>query len=127
MTPTKDKQIVYAQWLESCRQADIPAISTDTAARLMAILHEYGNNEEFTYNQKFLADKDYIQNKFGLREMCVPEPRFHALLKQYIKELQDYQQEHKDDVTDKAKPYKAMTPDWAPQLLKDRYNMKFIG
>lgn len=127
MTPTKDQQSVYAQWLESCRQADIPAISTDTAARLMAVLYEYGNNEGFTYNQKFLADKDYIQDKFGLREMCVPEPRFHALLKQYIKELQDYQQEHKDDVTDKSNPYKAMAPDWAPQLLKDRYNMKFIG
>lgn len=108
MTPTKDQQSVYAQWLESCRQADIPAISTDTAATLMAVLHEYGNNEGFTYNQKFLADKDYIQNKFGLREMCVPDPRFLVLLKQYIKELQDYQQEHKDDVTDKANPYKAI-------------------
>lgn len=43
MTPTKSQQSVYAQWLESCRQADIPAISTDTAARLMAVLHEYGN------------------------------------------------------------------------------------
>lgn len=93
----------------------------------MAVLHEYGNNEGFTYSQKFLADKDYIQDKFGLREMCVPEPRFHALLKQYIKELQDYQQEHKDDVTGKANPYKAMAPDWAPQLLKDRYDIKFIG
>ena len=127
MNKTKDQQSVYAQWLESCRQADISAISTDTAARLMAVLHEYGNNEGFTYNQKFLADKDYIQDKFGLREMCVPETRFHALLKRYIRELQDYQQEHTDDVTDKANPYKEMAPDWAPQLLKDRYNMKFIG
>lgn len=127
MNKTKDQQSVYAQWLESCRQADIPAISTDTAARLMAVLHEYGNNEGFTLSPKFLADKDYIQDKFGLREMCVPDPRFLVLLKQYIKDLQDYQQEHKDDVTDKANPYKAMAPDWAPQLLKDRYNMKFIG
>lgn len=127
MSKTKDQQSVYAQWLESCRQADIPAISTDTAARLMAVLYEYGNNEGFTYNQKFLADKDYIQDKFGLREMCVPEPRFHALLKQYIKELQDYQQEHKEDPKDEKHPYRNMAPDWAPQLLKDRYNMKFIG
>lgn len=43
----------YQQWNEACLQADIPAISTDTAARLMAVLHEYGNNEGFTYNQRF--------------------------------------------------------------------------
>ena len=49
---------IYRQWLQSCQQVNIPAISTDTAARLMAVLHEYGNNEGFTYNQKFLADKE---------------------------------------------------------------------
>ena len=43
MNKTKEQQSVYAQWLESCLNADIPAISTDTAARLMAVLHEYGN------------------------------------------------------------------------------------
>lgn len=117
----------YRQWLESCRQCEIPAISTDTAARLMAVLHEYGNNEGFTYNQKFLADKDYIQDRFGLREMCIPEPKFHDLLRQYIKELQEYQETHKNDTEDNAHPYRRLAPDWAPQLLKDRYNMKFIG
>lgn len=127
MTPTKDQQSVYAQWLESCRQADIPAISTDTAARLMAVLYEYGNNEGFVLNQKFLADKDYIQERFGLHGMGVVKPEFHRLLKGYIKELQDYQDAHKNDTTDKGNPYRAMAPDWAPQLLKDRYNMKFIG
>lgn len=85
----------YRKWLESCKQVNLPAITTDTAARLMAVLYEYGNNEGFTYNQKFLADKEYIQDKFGLREMNTPEPHFHALLKAYIKELQDYQKEHR--------------------------------
>ena len=118
---------IYAQWLDTCRQADIPAITTDTAARLMAVLHEYGNNEGFTFNQKFLADMEYIQKKFGLREMCVPEPRFHELLKVYIKELQDYQEAHRNDENDKQHPFRSIAPDWAPQLLKDRYGMKFIG
>jgi hypothetical protein len=117
----------YRKWLESCKQVNLPAITTDTAARLMAVLYEYGNNEGFTYNQKFLADKEYIQDKFGLREMNTPEPHFHALLKAYIKELQDYQKEHRNDTTDKQHPHRSMAPDWAPQLLKERYNMKFIG
>lgn len=117
----------YQKWLQSCRQAGIPAISTDTAARLMAVLYEYGNNEGFTCSQKFLADKDYIQDRFGLREMSTPEPKFHTLLRQYIEELQEYQQAHKNDERDDKHPYRSLAPDWAPQLLKERYNMKFIG
>lgn len=123
----KQEPNVYRQWLDSCKQIGIPAISTDTAARLMAVLYEYGNNEGFTYNQRFLADKDYIQDRFGLREMCTPEPLFHELLKEYIKELQDYQTEHKNDPKDDKHPYRSLAPDWAPQLLKNRYDMKFIG
>lgn len=115
---------IYKQWIESCKQAGIPAITTDTAARLMAVLYEYGNNEGFVFNQKFLADKDYIQKRFGLHEMGVVEPQFHRLLKGYIKELQDYQEAHKNDQRDMSGP---PAPDWAPKLLKDRYNMDFIG
>ncbi len=116
---------LYQQWLESCKQCDIPAISTDTAARLMAILYEYGNNEDFTYNRKFLADKEYIQDRFGLQGACVPDPHFHALLRQYVKELQDYYIGHKSK--DTMQDLEDLVPDWAPKLLKDRYNMKFIG
>lgn len=118
---------IYQQWMESCQQTDIPAISTDTAARLMAVLYEYGNNEGFTYNKRFRADMEYIQKRFGLHEMGVVEPKFHALLKDYIKELQEYQKVHKNDGYNKQHPYRALAPDWAPELLKERYNMKFIG
>lgn len=118
---------IYQQWNEACRQADIPAISTDTAARLMAVLYEYGNNEGFTYNQRFLADMEYIQKRFNLHEMGVVEPNFHALLKDYIKELQEYQKVHKNDGNDKQHPYRSLAPDWAPELLRERYNMNFIG
>lgn len=118
---------IYQQWLEACHQFDLPAISTDTAARIMAVLYEYGNNEGFTYSQRFLADKEYIQDRFGLRGTMTPEPEFHALLKGYIDELQEYQAAHKSDPKDDKHPYRSMAPDWAPQLLKERYNMNFIG
>jgi hypothetical protein len=118
---------IYRQWLDTCRQANIPAISTDTAARLMAVLHEYGNNEGFTYNKRFLADMDYIQKRFGLHEMGVVEPAFQVLLKEYIEELQEYQKAHKDDKCDNGHPYRSLAPDWAPELIKERYSMKFIG
>lgn len=130
MTPTDRPQQepnIYGQWLESCMQAGLSAISTDTAARLMAVLYEYGNNEGLTYSPRFLAEKDYIQDRFGLREMRTPDPHFHELLKKYIKELQDYQIEHKGESNDRDHPYRLLAPDWAPQLLKDRYGIKFIG
>ncbi len=106
----------------------IPAITTDTAARLMAVLYEYGNNEGFTYNQRFLADMEYIQNRFHIHgSEVVDNPEFVSLLKGYIKELQEYQKAHEFDECDKAHPYRSLAPDWAPELLKERYNMKFIG
>lgn len=118
---------LYQQWNETCRQAGIPALSTDTAARLMAVLYEYGNNEGFTYNQRFLADMEYIKKRFGLHEMGIIEPKFHASLKGYIKELQEYQDVHKNDDKDDKHPYRSLAPDWVPEMLKQRYNMKFIG
>lgn len=117
----------YKAWLRTCLSAGIPALSIDTSARIMAVLFEYGNNEGFTFNQKFLAEKDYIQDRFGLREMCVPDPSFAIALKGYIKELQEYYEEHKNDPRDAAHPYRSLAPDWAPKLLMDRYQMKFIG
>ena len=117
----------YKRWLKDCLSVGLPAISIDTSARIMAVLYEYGNNEGFTFNQKFLAEKDYIQDRFGLREMMVPDKDFVILLKQYIKELELYQKVHKNDQRDNEHPYRSIAPDWAPKLLKDRYNMKFIG
>lgn len=115
---------LYTQWLETCRHAGIPAISTDTAARLMAVLHEYGNNEAFTYNKKFLADMEYIKKRFHLYGTGIVPIEFSSLLKDYIKELQDYQQAHEKDACDETR---RIAPDWAPALLKERYNIKFIG
>lgn len=93
----------------------------------MAILLEYGNNEGFTYNPRFLADMDYIQKRFGLHEMGMVEPEFVNCLKKYVVELQEYQESHKGNEKDAAHPLSSIAPDWAPELLKARYNMKFIG
>ena len=45
-------------WNETCLNAGIPSISLDKAALTCAVLLEYGNNEAFTLNDKFLADID---------------------------------------------------------------------
>ena len=33
-------------WLEACEQVGIPAITTDTSARIMAIMYVHGGGEE---------------------------------------------------------------------------------
>lgn len=122
-----EKGGLYSQWVDACMQVGIPVITPDTAARLMAVVYEYGNNEYLTLSQKFLADVKYIQQRFHIHGCGIVDAEFRELLKGYVKELQDYQQEHEKDEADKAHSYRAIAPDWAPQLLKDRYNIKFIG
>ncbi len=117
----------YVKWLKTCLSAGLPAMSIDTAARIMAVLYEYGNNEGFTFNQRFIADKDYIQERFGLKAMKVPDPEFVSLRRHNVKELQEYQLKHRSAPADKEHPHRCLAPDWAPRLLKERYNMKFIG
>lgn len=118
---------LYSQWLDTCRLFEVPAISTDTAARIMAVLYEYGNNEGFTFNAKFLADKEYIEKRFHIYGTGVVDADFVMLLKGYIKELQDYQEAHKNDEYEGSNGFRPIAPDWAPRLLKERYNMDFIG
>lgn len=118
-----NNKLNYQQWLETCYYAGIPAITTDTCARIMAVLHEYGNNEGFTYNQKFIAEKEYIQLRFGIREMESPDTYFSNLLRMYVDELQSYQIDHRGEQCS-GNP---IAPEWVPDLLDKRYNMKFIG
>lgn len=51
----------------------------DKAARLMAILQVFGNNEGFTLSPKFKVDHNYIQDLYGIRGGETPDPDFiHA-------------------------------------------------
>ena len=117
---------IYHQWLESCRQCGIPAISTDTAARLMSVLLENGNNEAMTHDNKFLADVEYIQKRFHIEGGETPDKEFQILLKKYVKELKDFYEANKHLRFSKEKGLKAVVPEWAVKLFKDRYNMSLI-
>lgn len=44
------------------------------AARLMAIVQVFGNNEGFTLSPKFNADREYIQETYGLNGGGRPDP-----------------------------------------------------
>ena len=45
-------------WNDACLSAGLKSISTDNAARIMAVVYVHGNNEAFCFKHKFLADLD---------------------------------------------------------------------
>lgn len=83
---------LFKEWNEACLSTGIPAISTDTAARIFAVLYVHGNNEAFCLEPKFLADVDYIRKRFKILEAVTPTEdtfEFRGMLKSYIEELED--------------------------------------
>lgn len=100
-------------WNESCLNADIPAITTDTAARLMAVLMYHGNNEELTHNTKFMADCEYIQKKFHIFGGELVDSEFSSRLIEYSKELEEYEKSNGDN----------SKTQWAKDLFKDMYDI----
>ena len=104
-------------WLDACKAVGIPAITTDTSARIMAIVYVHGGGEEeMVLNQKFVNDVQYIQDRFGIKGGEIPDGDFAVLLQHYVRELESYLKEHKAD--------KTSVPEWARELMLDRYGMK---
>lgn len=114
-------------WNNACLSADIPAISIDTCARIFAVLYVHGNNEAFVYNKSFLSDIRYIQTRFGISGGETPDPNFSELIKEYIRELEDYEDAHKNDEGKSGALFHSSKPEWAVNLFKDRYNIDLLN
>lgn len=95
------------QWNDACLSLGIPALTTATSAKIMAILLHYGNNEAFVLSPHFRADCDYIQKRYHVNGGEVPE-------RDFAKELQYYDKQLKTS----NKP-----PKWAVELVKGMYNI----
>lgn len=54
------------------------------AARLMAILQVFGNNEGFTLSKKFNCDRRFIEEIFRLTGGKTPDPQFVDYLKHWV-------------------------------------------
>lgn len=112
---------IRKQWNESCLSAGLPSLSTDTCARIMAVLLVHGNNESFTHNMHFVADVEYIQKRFNLHGAGVVPSEFAVLLKKYKQELDEYNELHKNEV--EGCIFSDAKPEWAVKLFKDMYNI----
>ena len=81
----------YMGMLDDALTVGLPIISTDTAARLMAITYVYGGgNETLILSPKFQCDCKYIQKRFGIQGGEIPDAGFAFTLRSYVKELEKY-------------------------------------
>ena len=99
----------YMGMLNDALAVGMPIISTDTAARLMAITYVYGGgNETLVLSPKFQCDCKYIQKKFVIQGSEVPDAKFATFLQKYVKELENSKE----------------CPQWVNDLMNKRYNIK---
>lgn len=99
-------------WNSAMLQVGIPAISTDTAAKIMAVLYLYGNNEDMVYNKKLLADIRYIQRRFCICGGKTPNPNLIHAINCNIAQAHAYEKEHHT------------IPEWAKTLFSEWYNIE---
>lgn len=124
-TKDKEMQTLKELWNATCLSAGIPAISTDTAARIMAVTYTHGNNEAFVFNPNFVADLDYICKRFHIHGAGTPNLHFAELLRKYVSELETFEKAHEG--SQGGALFKPHVPQWAVELFKDRYNIKLIN
>ena len=81
---------LYKDWLGAFASIGTPAISRDTAARILAVVYVHGNNEAMTYNRKFLTEIEHIKQMYHIDGGETPDADIVMLIKRYIGELEQY-------------------------------------
>ena len=118
---------LYKDWLSAFESVGISAISKDTAARILAVTYVHGNNEELVHNKKYMLEIRHIQKMFGIEGCCTPPPEMVDLIKDYVKELEKYANDHANDNDKGEAIFKTHAPEWAHKLFQDRYGIKLIN
>ena len=116
--------MIYEQWLESCLQVGIPALSVDTCARILAIIGIIGGSmEAFTHNKKLIAEWKYAQKKLNILGGETPDKEGSELMRKYYNELKDYYETApKND--ESSSPLAVIHPEWVVDLMRNRYGIE---
>ena len=70
---------------ETALNAGIPIVSTETCAIICAMLHSWGNTEQFTHNHRLVCELQYAQRRFGIEGSGkVTDRQFLKALNYYI-------------------------------------------
>ena len=110
-------------WNNACLQTDIPAISLDTSARILAVLHvEEGGITAVAHSPKLRADLKYIQKRFGISGGKTPDAAFVKRFRHYVHEIEAHQKRSRSNAALSAE--ERAWPEWAHSLYRENYNVK---
>lgn len=96
------------QWNKSCLAANIPSLSTETCAMILAAVEATDENEQFVMSGKFQADIEYIRNRFNFNGGEVPSAELCSALKTWRSKITDSVrifQKYPNEVTNFFKEY----------------------
>jgi len=118
---------LYRDWLGAFAAIGTPAIGRDTAARILAVTYVHGNNEALVYNNKYLQDVHHIEKMYHVEGGESPDADLVMLIKQYVSELEQYRDEHDNDLNESGAVFQNKTPEWARKLFMEKYGIKLIN
>lgn len=109
---------MYQQWADAFASIGYSHISTDTAAKILAVLSVYGgHNEYFTHSTMLITDVKAAQRMFNLNGGEVPDAEGVSLIKHYIAELNADIERHTAD-------QRECGVEWATKLFREKYKFK---
>lgn len=97
---------------QACLKADIPILSRDTAAKILAVVYLQGGDERIVLSQKIKAEIEYIQDRFDIHGGETIDAELHRKTKAYVRELEEYIKANKD------------WPQWVYDFIQERYGFK---
>lgn len=116
--------MIYQQWLDSCREIGLPALSTDSCARLLAIVGVIGGSmEAFTHNEKLIAEWKYAQQKLNVLGGETPDEEGVLLIRKYYSELKNYYKNAPKNEESES-PVAVIHPQWVVNFMKERYGIE---
>ena len=118
---------LYRDWLGAFAAIGTPAIGRDTAARILAVTYVHGNNEALVYNSKYLQDVHHIEKMYHVEGGESPDADLVMLIKQYVSELEQYRDEHDNDLNESGAVFQNKAPEWARKLFMEKYGIKLIN
>lgn len=99
---------------ETALAAGIPIVSTETCAIICAMLHSWGNSEQFTHNHRLVCELQYAQRRFHIEGSGqVTDRNFLTALNYYI------------DLLEMNIKRESRVPDHIDQMFQERYGFHF--
>ena len=107
----------YLSMLRTARAVGMQVVNEEDLIQLLAIVYFEDGNEEMTHHYKFIGDIEFAQEIFHIHGGERPYPWFVEKLQARIDDIRVYKAQHQGEGY----------PNWAHQLLKNRYGIKLRG